>query len=175
MTLNYDFNEEDLFRWYQYSLKASPIVRKARRLYVVRWLMLYVCVATAIVLFFQTYIAAFICYSLAVVFTFTALHNFDQRMDAATKEVAAEDPLFKKYLGHCQLKLSEVGVREVTPASDKTFEWQSVIGALRDGDYVFVRVATGEDAMIPRQSYSGPVPFEEIPQAVRGLKQKYLT
>ena len=175
MKLNYDFNEEDHFHWYQYSIKASPIARKARRRYVVRWFALYVCVATAIVFCIPTYTAAFIGYGLAIVLTFTALRDYDQRLDAAIKEVAAADPQRNGNLGQHQLTLSDVGMREVTPTTDTTVEWEKVIDALRYGDYVFVLVSTKEvaaAAVISRRSYSGPVPFDEIPQAIQDLKQK---
>jgi hypothetical protein len=174
MTLNYDFDEEDQIRWYQYSFNENPKALKARRLHTVKWSALYVCVATAIFLFFGTYTAAVIGYGLAAVLTFATLREYNQRIDAAVKQVVAADPQLKGQLGHCQLTLSDVGMREVTPRTDKTFEWQSVIDAFRDGDYVFVRVATREHAMIPRRSYSGPVPFEEVPQTIHALKQKYL-
>src|SRR5262249_16516678 len=121
MTLNYDFDEEDQIRWYQYSFKEKPRAGKARRLHLVKWSTLYVCVGTAIFLFFETYTAAVIGYGLAAVLTFASLREYDQRVDAAVKKVIAADPQLKGQLGHYQLTLSEVGMREVTPRSDKTF------------------------------------------------------
>jgi hypothetical protein len=173
MTLSYDFTEEDLSRWYQHSFRASPRLRIARKQHVVIWFGVYVCLASAAVLVFQTYTAGFIGYGLAAVFTFITWRGYDQRIGAALKAAAA-DPQVKGSFGQVQLTLSAAGMREVTPATDSTVKWQSVMDAVRDGDYVFVRLATGQAAVIPRRSYSGPVAFNEIPQAITDFKQKHI-
>jgi hypothetical protein len=173
MTLSYDFTEEDLSRWYQYSFRASPRSRIARKQHVVIWFAVYVCLASAAVLVFQTYPAAFIGYGLAAVFTFTTWRGYDQRIDIALKAQAA-DPQVKGSFGQVQLTLSAAEMREVTPATDSTVKWQSVMDVVRDGDYVFVRLATGQAAVIPRRSYSGPVAFDEIPQAIIDFRQKHI-
>ena len=58
MTLNYNVNEEDLFRWYQYSFRASPVPRAARKRHMLFWFAAYVSFASVVVLAFQTYTAA---------------------------------------------------------------------------------------------------------------------
>jgi hypothetical protein len=65
-------------------------------------------------------------------------------------------------------------MREVTQAADATIKWPGVIDAVRDGDYVFVRLTTGQAAVIARRSYSGPVPFDDIPRVISEFKQQHI-
>ena len=172
MTLHYEITEEDLFRWYQYSFNASPTSRTARRRHVLFWLAVYFCLASAAVLAFQTCTAALVGYGLAVIFTFTTRLVYNGRIQDALKAQAA-GPLVKGSLGQAELTLSELGIREVTVAADSTLRWQAVVDAVQDGDHIFVRLSTGQAAVISRRSYSGPVAFEHLPELICGFKQKH--
>jgi hypothetical protein len=61
----------DLFHWCRYSFRASPRSRTVRRQHVVTWFTVYVCMASATVLAFQTYTAALVGFGLAAIFTVT--------------------------------------------------------------------------------------------------------
>lgn len=170
MTLTYKVEEKDLLSWYRYSVKKSPLWVAARKRYIAFWGAVFIGLASAAVLAFQTYPAAVVGYGLAAVLTFSTWKAYDVRTDNALKAFAW-DPLVKGSFGPAELTISELGLREVTPAADASLKWQSVIDAVRDGDYVFVRLSTGQAAVISRRSFAGPVPFEDIPKVITDFKQ----
>ena len=137
------------------------------------WSAVYMCLATAAFLAFQTSTAAVAGYGLAAVCAYATWLIYNDRIATALRAHAA-DPQLKGCLGQARLTLSDIGMREVTQAADALIKWPGVIDAVQDGDYVFVRLSTGQAAVIARRSYSGPVPFEEIPRIILDFKQKHI-
>lgn len=173
MTLSYDIDEEGVFRWQEYSFRTSPAAGIARRRHMVFWSAVYICLATAVFLPFRTPTVALVSYGLAAVCSYATWLVYNDRIAKGLRAHAA-DPRLKGCLGHAELTLSDVGMREVTQAVDSLVKWSGVIDAVQEGDHIFVRLSTGQAAVIARRSYSGPVPFEEIPRIIRDFKQKHI-
>jgi hypothetical protein len=83
------------------------------------------------------------------------------------------DPQLKGGFGPHELILSESGLREITPATDSFVKWSGITAVVRDGEHIFVRLVNGQAAVICRQSYSGPVTFDEIPKVIDDFRTKY--
>jgi hypothetical protein len=75
--------------------------------------------------------------------------------------------------GHIRLTLSDEGLREVTPATESIAKWSSVTGVIHDADRIIVRLATGQAAVINGRSYSGPVPFQELPRLISEFRKQF--
>ena len=71
------------------------------------------------------------------------------------------------------MPLSDEGLREVTPAIESLAKWQSVTDVVVDNGHIYVRLASGQAAVINRLSYSGAIAFEQIPQVIHEYRQKH--
>ena len=175
MTLNYDFCRDDLLHWYRYSQYSSPSWRSQRSRFVASWCGLFFGLAglASIPAFnSESWPPVILAFVLAAGFGFGTPKWYDQRIENALQALAA-DPQLEGGFGPIQLVLSNEGLREVTPATDSLVRWTSVIQVVADADHVYVRLVTGQAAVISRQSYSGPIAFEEIPGVIEEFRQRH--
>ena len=172
MTLSYDYKADDLACWLRHHLRSSPSARRGRVLVTFAWFALFATLASCVAYYFGSFVVSLACYSLVVLFTFLAWRSYDRVVERTVRAKAA-DPQLQGGYGPIQLTLSEEGLREVTPTTDSLARWSGVSDVIRDSDHIYVRLATGQAAIISRRSYSGPVPFDEIPRAIDELRKRH--
>jgi hypothetical protein len=165
VTIEYDFGPEDLAAWHRYYLKSSPGFRRNHRFQTVLWTVVFVSVATAQFLNYRTWMAAAIAYGLTAFCSILVWLSYDLTIERGIRAFAT-DPQHQGGFGRVQLTLSEEGLREVTPVTDTLVKWSLVTGVIVDKDRIFIRLSSGQAAVINARSYSGPVPFRELTNLV---------
>jgi hypothetical protein len=172
MTLSYNFRQDDLLRWYRHYHQSSSSGRRQRSRYITTWSVVYLASAVVASLRFQTWPAGVVALAVAAALSFVTARWYDAQIE---KELAgyAADPQLTGSFGAHQLILSDAGLREITPATDLLAKWQSVTDVVSEPEHIYVRLASGHAAVISRQSYSGPVAFDDIPRVVHEFRQKH--
>jgi hypothetical protein len=172
MTLTYNYTADDLVSWQLHYLRSSAPARRSRSLHIATWFSVLISFASFSVLYFQTYTAAVLGYSIAAVFTVYIWRGYDRQVEGTLRSHAA-DPQLRGSFGPVQLTLSEDGMREVTPAIDSFVRWNFVTEVVSDTDRIFVRLCTGQAAVISRSSYAGPVPFDDMPKVIDDFRRRH--
>lgn len=177
MTLTYEFSREDLLHWYRHFHSSSPGVRSQRSRFIVSWSVGFFGLALLIsvpALASESWPLVIPALMLASGFSFATPLWFDRRIEQALQALA-NDPRLEGSFGPVKLSITDEGLREVTPATDSLVRWTSITDVIADIDHIYVRLTTGEAAVISRQSYSGPVSFNEIPKVIDEFRQRHQT
>jgi hypothetical protein len=174
MTFTYHFGENDLLCWWRHYYKSSPSSKAARTRYIVASSASFLLAATLIGYYWHSWVAAFVSFAFAGVFCLFIPVAYDRHVDYQLRR-SVSDPQVRGGFGEHRLTLADDGLREVTPATESLAKWPSVTDVIIDRDHIYIRLASGQAAVISRHSYSGPVAFEQIPQVIHEQKQKHAT
>ncbi|MBC7815721.1 MAG: YcxB family protein [Planctomycetaceae bacterium] len=175
MTLTYEFGREDLLHWYRHFHRSSPGVRSQRSRFIVSWSLSFFGLAILVsvpALASESWPFVIPALMLATGFSIATPKWFDLRIEQALQALVA-DPRLEGSFGPVQLVLTDEGMREIMPATNSLVQWASITEVIADADYIFVRLTTGQAAVISRQSYSGPVLFDEIPKVIDEFRQRH--
>jgi hypothetical protein len=115
---------------------------------------------------------AIIAFAVAAIASYRLSPWYERQVDRALKNQIA-DPQIQGIFGAYQLTLSDEGVRDVGQTGESFCKWSGVAEVVTHGDYIFIRVVSGVAFVISRRSYSGAVPFEELPQVIEEFRKKY--
>jgi len=129
-------------------------------------------VAAVISLYFKTWPIGVGAFAFATIVSLFGGYAYDRQIEYTIARQVADPQLAGSFGAH-HLTLSEAGLREVTPATDSLVRWDSVTDVVTEADHIFVRLVTGQAAIISRQSYAGPVAFDDIPRVIDEFKTKY--
>ncbi len=174
VTLSYEFTRDDAVAWWANRIRASTVARRSRIRQTLQWSAVYLGFATVLVFFFRNATSAIVLYPIAAFLAVLTWTNYTHLVDTHLQEQAA-DPKAQGAYGQVTLTLSDQGLREVTPATDSFVKWSSVTSVIRSQDRLFLPLTTGQAAVIPRRSYSGPIPFDNLPEFIERLRVKSLT
>jgi hypothetical protein len=166
ITLHYDFGPEDLLSWYRLSIRDSSGGRRQRQRAIARSVILIFAAAAVAVLFFQSWWVAAVAFGLALLMSIMAPWQYDQHLEQ-TLRATVNDPRLAGGFGPHELTMSETGLHEVTPASESFVKWQFVTEVATDPDHVFIRLSSGQAAVIAREAFSGPIAFDEVESVIR--------
>jgi len=174
MTFKYNFGKDDLLAWFRHSIKSSPAARHRRFRYIITWSSIYFSLALIASAYFQIWLAIVFCLGLAGLLSYFTWLAYDKQIEQALERHADDRPL-RGCFGDVQLILTEAGLREITPTTDSLVKWHAVTDVVVEGEHTFIRLATGQAAVINRKSYSGPVDYERIAEVVQEFKTKNVT
>ena len=170
MTLSYDFGRDDLLAWYRHYHKSSTTGERARSRYIACWVGALLGGAILLTSIFRSWPAAALAFGLSIALCFAVPRWYDREVESQLKSMA-DDPQLQGSYGRHQLILTDEGVREITPVTDSLSKWPSITDVVPEGGRIFVRLASGHAAVICRQSYSGPVPFEDLPRVINQYRE----
>ena len=122
--------------------------------------------------YYHWWVITLAAFAFAVLVSLLAPVAFDQHVEQQLRR-SASDPTVRGSFGEHRLTLSDEGLREVTPAIESLAKWQSVTDVVVDNGHIYVRLASGQAAVINRLSYSGAIAFEQIPQVIHEYRQKH--
>src|SRR5215469_16287813 len=133
VTFDYDFKPEDMLSWCRFFYYNSPAGRRQRSQVILMSTLLYLIAAFILTLFIQSRVAAVAAFGVAIIASFTTPRWFDRRVKKAFK-THLDNAAFSGSYGPHQLTLSDVGIRETSPAGELFVKWPFVTGASREGD-----------------------------------------
>src|SRR5262249_8562112 len=102
----------------------------------------------------------------AAVLTLVSALRYRQRIEAAYRTLA-DDPARGPMYGPCSLEITDQGLRSVSPISESLHKWHGVSKVAARGGHVFVVLASGSALVISRESFAGPIRFEELVPALQ--------
>jgi hypothetical protein len=172
VTLSYDVGQDDLKCWHRYYLKGTQKLYGSRSRFITSWSALYLGVAASVSLCMQTWPAAIVSFGIAIVLCSYTGSWHDGQIERHVQRLSG-DPRVKGIFGSRQLILSEAGLREISPVVDSWVKWDSVREPVIEDDHILIPLANGSAAVISRKSYSGPIPFEEVPAVIANFKEKH--
>lgn len=121
--------------------------------------------------FCRSWIVAIAGTAILIFMAFLTPGMYERRLTRALTAMA-NDPRFVGAFGRHQLTLTEAGLQETTPVTESFVRWQSVSDVSIQPDHIFVCLANGQAAVVPRESFSGPVSFDEAALVLRRLAKR---
>src|SRR5207249_11594568 len=122
--------------------------------------------------YYQSWGGTLAAFAFAALLSLLTSVTFDRHVEWQLRR-SASDPQVRGSFGEHRLILSDDGLREVTPAIESLAKWQSVTDVVVDNGHIYVRLASGQAAVINRLSYSGAIAFEQIPQVIHEYRRKH--
>jgi hypothetical protein len=174
MTLEYRFEPEDWVRWCLHQAQHSAVARRNRRFTVFFSYAVYFAVASFMSAQLHAVWATAVAFLFFVAFCVLTPSYIDRRTEGAFRTQALS-ACMKGGFGAHRLTVTEEGLIEEAPAVTSHVSWESVCDVVTDKNYLFILLSDGRAAVISRDSYSGPVPFEQIAGDINAYRQLYAT
>jgi hypothetical protein len=168
--LRYNVDQRDYLHWNHYLWRNSPAAKSHRSRFINGWRVSCAVFGIAIAAIYPVWMGIAIACAAAVAVAWYMPHWYDKKAQLAIKQ--SVDELRNDSYGRHQLELTSEGMRETTPVTESFVKWSGVKDVVREEGYIIVRLTNAQAAIINRESFKGPVPFDDLPGVIEEFMKK---